>query len=259
MKWTVNYAARSHLGLLRENNEDNLLADGVLLPPSLGSRAFSLDGTASVPAVFAVCDGMGGEAAGEIASRLTAEAFALNRNALLTAAPSDLEDVVQSCVRQAHGTVGTSVPAGRRSGSTLALAVLTRQGVRCFNSGDSRIFCSRRGRFWQVTHDHNVWADQLRAGTPLPAYAEPDYRLTRCVGIGHPQPAESYPPISGSCRLLLCSDGLTDMVSSSEISAVMQEADSPAAAADRLLHAALQNGGQDNVTILAVDIKRSWF
>lgn len=259
MKWTVNYAARSHPGLLRENNEDNLLADGVLLPPSLGNRTFSLDGTTSVPAVFAVCDGMGGEAAGEVASRLTVETLAVNRDALLTAPSSELEKVVQFCVRQAHGAVEASVPSGRRSGSTLALTILTGQGVCCFNLGDSRIFCSHRGRFWQVTHDHNVWVDQLRAGTPPPADAQPDYRLTRCVGIGRPQPAESYPAIAGSCRLLLCSDGLTDMVAAQDISVILREADSPTAAADRLLQTALQNGGLDNVTILTVEIKRDWF
>lgn len=259
MKWTVKYAARSHPGLLRENNEDNLLADEVLLPPSLGNRTFSLDGTVNVPAMFAVCDGMGGEAAGETASRLTVETLASNRDALLTAPLSNLEETVRSCVRQAHETVRTSTLPGRRSGSTLALAVLTGQGIRCFNLGDSRIFCSRRGRFWQVTHDHNVWTDLLRAGTPPPADAQPDYRLTRCVGIGHPQPAESYPVIAGSCRLLLCSDGLTDMVAAQDISVILREADSPATAADQLLQTALQNGGQDNVTVLAVEIRRSWF
>lgn len=259
MKWTVNYAARSHLGLQRDNNEDNLLADGVILPPSLGNCAFSLDGTAAVPAIFAVCDGLGGEAAGETASRLTVEALAADRDAFLSVAPQELEGVVQSCVRRAHMAVKASTPPGRRSGSTLALAVLTHRGVRCFNLGDSRIFCSRRERFWQVTHDHNVWADQLRMGIPPPADAQPDHRLTRCVGIGHPQLAESYPMISAGCRLLLCSDGLTDMVAPSDISLILRESASPAAAADRLLQAALQNGGQDNVTVLTVEIRRSWF
>lgn len=258
MRWSVTYAARSHLGLVRENNEDNLLADGVLLPRSLGSRAFSLDGTAGVPALFAVCDGMGGETAGETASRLTAESLAAEREALLAAAPEDLEESVCACVRRAHLLVNASAPPGRRSGSTLALAVLTRQGVRCFNLGDSRIFCSRRGRFWQVTHDHNVWSDQQRRGTPPPADEPPDYRLTRCIGIGRPRPAESYPVIPGSCRLLLCSDGLTDTVAPPEISAVLEGAESPAGAADQLLRAALRNGGYDNVTVLAVEIRRSW-
>lgn len=200
----------------------------------------------------------GGEAAGETASRLTAEIFAANRDALLAAAPSNLEAAVQACVRQAHQTVGSSAPLGRRSGSTLALAVLTCRGIHCFNLGDSRIFCSRRGRFWQVTHDHNVWADHLRTGIPPSAGGQPDYRLTRCVGIGSPQSAESYPVIPGSCRLLLCSDGLTDMVSAQDISTILRETGSPSTAADRLVQAALQNGGLDNVTVLAVEIRRSW-
>ncbi len=259
MKWMVNYAARSHLGLQRDNNEDNLLADGVLLPQSLGSRTFSLDGIATVPAIFAVCDGMGGEVAGETASRLTVEALATDRDAILSAAPHELESMVQSCIQRAHMAVKASTPPGRRSGSTLALAVLTHRGVQCFNLGDSRIFCLRRVRFWQVTHDHNVWADQLRTGLPPPENAQPDYRLTRCVGIGRPQSAESYPTIPGSCRLLLCSDGLTDMVVPSDISSILRESASPTAAADRLLQAALQNGGQDNVTVLTVEIRRSWF
>ena len=108
MKWTITYSARSHLGLCRGNNEDNLFANGVILPSDLGNRSFSLDGVANGPAVFAVCDGMGGEEAGETASLLVAETLRGSAEELRCAPPRQLEEAVWQYVRQAHQAIHLS-------------------------------------------------------------------------------------------------------------------------------------------------------
>ncbi len=256
MDWIVRYSARSHVGLRRENNEDNLFAEGVYLPPDLGNRPFSLDGVAGVPSVFAVCDGIGGEEEGETASLLAVETLCKSREALCRASPEQLDGAVQQYARRAHQAVHAKMH-GVRSGATLALAVLTAHGVRCFNLGDSRIFLRQGKRFRQITHDHTVDAERLRMGLRPKEGERADFRLTRCIGIGEAKPVESYPVISGSSRLLICSDGLSDMVAPQEISDLL--ADSPAAAADRLVQAALDGGGLDNITVIVLDVKRRWF
>lgn len=253
MGWTITYSARSHVGLRRENNEDNLFANGVLLPPGSGNRPFSLDGVAGVPAVFAVCDGMGGEEAGERASLLSVTALQNSAEELCGASPKDLEEAVQQYTRRAHKAI-QSEAQGTRSGTTLALAVLTASGIRCFNLGDSRIYCLRQGRFWQVTNDHTVETDLLRMGVSPRNDGQADHRLTRCIGIGDLKPVEAYPSISGSCRLVICSDGLSGMVDVGCMEEILKSTGC-SAAADLLLQAALQNGGHDNVTAIVLNVE----
>lgn len=257
MKWIVNYSARSHVGLRRENNEDNLFANGVCLPVGVGNRPFSLDGVANVPSVFAVCDGMGGEQAGEIASLAAVETLHKSEEELRRAPPKQLDQAVQQYVLRAHQTIQTKMQ-GERSGTTLALVVFTTSGARCFNLGDSKIFLQQGNRFRQITHDHTVYADRLRMGQRPKGNERADRRLTRCIGIGEPKPVEAYPVISGNFRLLICSDGLSDMVVPQEISNILAAAPY-AAAADRLVQAALDNGGRDNITVIVLDVKRRWF
>ena len=257
MKWAVNYSARSHVGLLRKNNEDNLFANGVRLPPNLGNRPFSLDGVTDVPSVFAVCDGMGGEAAGEIASLLAVETLHKIEGEFHCALPGQLDQVVRQYTRRTHQAIQTRMQ-GERSGTTLALVVFTASGAYCFNLGDSKIFFHHGRRFQQITHDHTVDADRLRMGLRPKEGERSDHRLTRCIGIGEPKPAEAYPVISGNFRLLICSDGLSDMVVPQEISNILA-AFPYAAAADRLVQAALDNGGRDNITVIVLDVKRRWF
>ena len=91
----VVYAARSHVGWRREENEDNLYADGVTLPPDICRRPFSIDGSAAIPAIFAVCDGMGGEADGADAARQAAELLRRHGPSIKAAAPDALTGAVQ--------------------------------------------------------------------------------------------------------------------------------------------------------------------
>lgn len=259
MKSNVTYSARSHIGKRRENNEDNLFADGVILPPEIGNRPFSLDGVADVPSIFAVCDGMGGEEAGEVASLTAMEVLRTDIPQLYQTAPKQLPQAVQCFAERAHQSIQERTQ-GVRSGAVLALAAVTASGVFCFNLGDSRIYCMQSGRLRQITHDHTVTADQLRQGIRLPKGAKPDHRLTRCIGIGKSQVVETYPVLKGDFRLLICSDGLTNMADDKTLADILSAAVQPAAAADRMVQAALNGGGRDNITVIVLDIRRAgWF
>jgi len=102
-------------------------------------------------------------------------------------------------------------------------------------------------------------AERIRDGaTPQEAWADKDAaKLTRCLGIGDDIEVEGYPPITGDCRVLLCSDGLTDMVADAEIERLMRYSASAADTADALMRYALAGGGRDNVTVIVLDVKGS--
>jgi len=236
----IKYTARSHIGKIRKNNEDNLYAAGVTLPPGTHSRPFSIDGSAVSPAVFAVCDGMGGESDGELASELAVKNLSTAHEKINATAKRNLNDAIQTYIDDTNTEINLEAN-GKRVGTTLALVAITKKGTCCFNVGDSAIFCLRRGVFSKISNDH---------------IAPGSHKLTRCIGIGNARQAESYPVIKGKCRILICSDGLTDMVSASDIQNAMCTYNNASDAANSLLEAALANGGRDNVTIIILDISK---
>ncbi len=258
----VMYSARSHLGRVRENNEDNLYVNGIVLPPDMEERTFSIDGSTNSPAIFALCDGMGGEEDGEIASRMAVETLLGVSGRIQSTGPEQLNEEIQAYVNQVNEKIRPSGAAytEKRMGTTLALAMVTEKGIHCFNIGDSRIYCLQRDLFRQVTNDHTLAAEQIRNGLTASGQAiegKDAHKLTRCIGIGNIFAVESYPVICGSCRVLICSDGLTDMVSPVDLENVMWASPRATEAASVLLDLALGNGGRDNVTIIVMDIKDS--
>lgn len=249
----VIYSVRSHKGNIREKNEDNFFANGITLLAEYENMAFSIDACAFSPLVLAVCDGMGGEESGEFAS-LTA-VKKLSEAELQT--KKDINSAVRNYVEEASKEISFS---GKRSGTTLALAVVSDKGTHCFNIGDSRIYLIKRG-LQQVTNDHTQGAEKVKNGL-LPAdqaRRNGGNKLTRCIGIGNYHSVENYPVITGKYRLLICSDGLTDMVTDFEIKKIVSKNMSVSDAADNLLKSALNNGGKDNITIIVADISHSRF
>lgn len=251
----VTYAARSHRGYCRDSNEDNLFACGFTLPPGGEERPFSLDGVSAGPLVLAVCDGMGGEENGALASRAAAHALKDYSPALCAAGPDAYARLVDQYLDQVRQTIQAQNP-GKRTGTTLALAIVSKKGLYCYNLGDSRIYLLKGDVLRQVTHDHTLGAQRRLRGdcSGLPS-GGPDHALTRCLGIGKAQPPEAYPPIRGSCRLLICSDGLTKMVDDPAIRQVLCQCPTASEAADRLMALALGQGGRDNVTAVVADLK----
>ncbi|MDR1210351.1 MAG: protein phosphatase 2C domain-containing protein [Clostridiales bacterium] len=251
----VAYSARSHVGRVRDKNEDNLFADGVTLTSETRERPFAIDGSSRAPVILAVCDGMGGENDGEIASLTAVSLLAQYSERIKSCSPAEFERGAQAYVSAANKAIRSGNPACR-VGTTLALAIVAESGVYCFSIGDTRIYSLTEGALAQVTNDHTLAAEKVRSGliTAERARLEKDrHKLTRCIGIGETRAAESYPPIRGKCRILICSDGLTDMVSRAEIEDALKSSVKTAAAADYLLKSALDNGGRDNVTIVVAD------
>ena len=255
----IEYSARSHVGRVRGNNEDNLYVDGVILTPDMRERPFSIDGSTRSAAVFAVCDGMGGEDNGEIASLLAVQALLNAEGQIKSNIPERLEETVQSYVKEVCESIRTETESsGKRTGTTLALAVICEKGIYCFNSGDSRIYGLKKSDFWQITNDHNLAAEHIRNGIITKNQAADvinGNKLTRCMGIGNVSDVESSPPVTGDCRILICSDGLTDLLNDGEIENFLRTSTRAANAADYLLQSALEKGGKDNVTVIVLDVK----
>jgi protein phosphatase len=229
----VLYSIRCNVGNKRTNNEDNFFADGVFLTPEMRDKSFSIDAIASAPLLLAVCDGMGGEENGEVAS-LTATQNISQYAEDLKKTQINIQDYIDK--------INTQIVLTGRAGTTLVLACINKRNIACFNIGDSRAYALTKKRFFRVTNDHVKISKSGKR------------KLTRCIGIGNNQTLESYPIITGRCRLLLCSDGLYDMVAEPKIERILREPIKASEAADLLLKTALDNGGNDNITIIIADI-----
>jgi len=252
------------MGMVRTNNEDNLFVNGVFLPPDVCESAFAIDGNTRSAAIFAVCDGMGGEENGEIAAQIAVKTLSDLSDLIIASAsnsPDKLNEAVQSFVNEVNERIRTEADvSGMRMGTTLALAMISDIDTRCFNMGDSRVYCLKKAVFKQITNDHTLAAERIVPGSRIYDHAiatDVGNKLTRCIGIGNVLTVERYPPILGKCRLLICSDGLTDMVSAAEIEDVMRTYDRVSDAADAFIKLSLTNGGNDNVTVIVIDIKYS--
>jgi serine/threonine protein phosphatase PrpC len=234
---TITAGAVTHPGLVRSANEDSLVTTGQFA---------------------AVADGMGGHAAGEVASRIAVETIAE-----LAAQPAPQPDDVVAAIARANGRILEQGATGRElagmgttlSGVGLVNVTGTPQWI-VFNVGDSRVYRYADGTLAQVTVDHSEVAELLAAGQ-LSADEARDYPrrnvVTRSLG-SHPPPQPDvwvFPPRPGE-RFLVCSDGLTLEMSDAEIAAVLDKYPDPNTAARELMEHALAAGGRDNVTVIVV-------
>jgi serine/threonine protein phosphatase PrpC len=228
----VEYASKTHTGRQRTANEDSYFA-----------RA----------PVFAVADGMGGAQAGEVASRIAAGAFEpdLERDG---AAEEQLERVVQGANRQIHDLAQRdSSRAGM--GTTLTAAMVEDDAVSFAHVGDSRAYVLRDEELKRLTKDHSLVEELRRQGRLTDEQAEEHPQrsiITRALGPEQEVAVDTmtFPARSGDV-FLLCSDGLTTMVSEEEIKRVLTEARSLRAAVSELVDAANRAGGRDNITAVA--------
>jgi protein phosphatase len=233
------------------------------MTPDNRDRPFGISGVTSSPCLFAVCDGMGGQKDGETASLAAVSMLSRHSRAILAAAPGQVNAAVGeyvSCVNAAlcektrgeHGGMGT----------TLALAVVTQDAIRAYTIGDSRIYLQKNGHLLQVSRDHTVAEQKVALGilTREEARASGDGNsLTNYLGplegeaVAQADIIPTIPVITGF-RLLICSDGLTDMVDDIQINEMLLAARDITYAGEALIDAALANGGADNVTCVVLDI-----
>jgi serine/threonine protein phosphatase PrpC len=202
--------------------------------------------------VFVVADGMGGAQAGEVASRIATETFEQGLPGAGTP-----EDRLAELVRDANQRIYDRARADRGRagmGTTLTAAYLTDSQLAIAHVGDSRAYLLRDGKLTRLTQDHSLVDELVRQGklTEAQAAEHPQRSIiTRALG---PEPEVevdtfSYPMQAGDV-LLLCSDGLTSMVSEDRVAEVMLAAPTLQEAADRLIDEANEAGGRDNITVV---------
>lgn len=231
--------ARTDIGLKRSLNEDSIVAGTHL---------------------WAVADGMGGHAAGDVASRLVAESLR-SLDAHLTIRPGD----VVACLAQANERIldyAVQVPQAAGMGSTVAgLAQVMVGGIEhwaVFNVGDSRVYRCHAGGMSRATVDHSETEELIMEGRISEEEAR-HHRLrnviTRSIGTDPAPQVDLWvlPPTPGE-RFLVCSDGLTTELTDHQIADVALSVVDPDEAAGSLLAAALAAGARDNVSVIVVDL-----
>lgn len=232
----LSWAVRTDVGKRRPRNEDSAICTGT---------------------VFVVADGMGGHAAGDLASAAVVEQF---HNEHLTF-PVSPEDIYGTLTRASESVARISEAAAREAGTTVTGVALTDVDSvlswLVFNIGDSRVYAALNGDLVQVTRDHSVVGELVARGeiTEEEAETRPDRnQILKAVGFDmDPVPDFWATPVAPGMRILVCSDGLTKEVRDPDISQILATADTAAEAADQLVQAALDNQGSDNVTVIVVD------
>ena len=217
--------ACSDVGQVRQSNEDALL----LSDP-----------------VFAVADGMGGARAGEVASAMAVAALhgLQGGEQALARAIEDVNGRIYNAARDDTSLLGM--------GTTITAAMLDGDALVVGHVGDSRAYLFRSGRLQQLTEDHSLVGELVRRGTLTPAEAERHPQrsvITRALGAeGHVDIDVLHIAIEADDLILLCSDGLTGMVSDSELTRILRGGGSLEQLAQQLVTAANGAGGEDNVT-----------
>jgi PPM family protein phosphatase len=239
MTLALHYALRSDVGLLREGNEDSAYAG---------------------PSLLAIADGMGGHAAGEVASAVAISAIApLDLEGLSDS--SEMLDALAAAVASARSTLhemSEADPATEGMGTTLTALLWAGPQVAICHIGDSRAYLLRDGDLYQITRDHTLIQSLVDEG-----------RLSPAAAANHPQRSLIMRALQGSTdadpdltmheallgdRYLLCSDGLTDVVSDEAVHETLVNVEDADQAVRQLIAQAIRNGGPDNITCIVADV-----
>lgn len=248
-------AARTDPGPVRENNEDNFLVD--------------VDA-----GLFVVADGMGGHAAGEVASEIAVQAVAEvlleaedPEETRLARATPDPQDAIRERLRYAMNQASLRIrraaledAAQAGMGTTLCVLLIEDGVAHLGHVGDSRIYLFRDDKLQRLTRDHTVVQQEIDAGrlTPELARIVPHKNiLTQSVGYHGPvEPDTATRPVAPGDLFIICSDGLTDPLDDDALAEIIRK--TPAEdLAEELVQQALDNGTEDNVTVVVAAVHRS--
>ena len=242
----LHSGAATDVGRVREINQDAYLA--------------------SAP-VFVVADGMGGHQGGEVASAIAVEAF--GRLAGQAYDSTRGAEVVIECLREAQRRIRAYAAEQRGAGdpdwyagTTVVVALLCEDedgpSWLLVNLGDSRIYRVHDGRLDQVSVDHSVVQELMDAGEidAAAAAVHPErHVITRALGGAVLRAPDFFVlPLASASRIVLCSDGVSGMIDDEEMEEILRGNDDPTDAAERIVAAAVDAGGQDNATAVVVDV-----
>ncbi|MFE0450990.1 PP2C family protein-serine/threonine phosphatase [Streptomyces sp. NPDC058914] len=242
----VAVSALSHPGLVRERNEDSLVAGPWTLCATVTESPQSLLFPLGTPLVVAVADGLGGHPHGDVASALVVRGIASIGPGLTS--EGAVRDALSACNRAVYEAAGDEASELATMGTTVAGVVLQPGSLLVFNVGDSEVFAVSREGLRQVSVDDNP---PLRPGQRTTSV------LTQCLG-GTPGRRAINPHVTATSlapgdRYLICTDGLTDPVTTDVLTEVMREYDDGRAAFE-LWKAAMEAGGPDNITLAIVRV-----
>ena len=237
MTLVLRYAVRSDVGLLREGNEDSAYAG---------------------PRLLAVADGMGGHAAGEVASSLTIASMAK-----LDSEPpgGDMLAELSSAVTEANTRLQEMIianPAVEGMGTTLTALFWSDGHAAVCHIGDSRGYLLREGELYQITHDHTLVQTLVDEGRisadDVSTHPQRSLLLRALDGRSVAEPDLSVHEGQAGDRYLLCSDGLSGVVSDETLRETLASIEDPDAVARQLIELALHGGGPDNITCIVADV-----
>jgi serine/threonine protein phosphatase PrpC len=259
-RFVVESGKASHQGKVRSLNEDAALI--------LEYRVFNKIGDTFI-GIFAVADGVGGHDDGEVASDIAIKVLSesLMNSVILpgisreTQKPNtyQLSLLLNEAVKEANRQIlAFSQQKSNSMGSTLTAMLMFGPTICVANVGDSRLYLLRDGSLRQITTDHSLVSDLVTAGelNKEEIYTHPHRNvITRCLGMRQNFEADIYTGVSEpGDSFIICSDGLWEMVRDGKISEIVGQSPTAQAACDRLVEEANQNGGADNVTVVAVKV-----
>ena len=230
----LSWAGRTDVGLVRGHNEDSYLVRNPL---------------------FGVCDGMGGHAAGEVASSIAVRTIASH-------APEHADDtLLGAAIEAANEAViqGAANGEGKPGmGCTATCCIIEGTKMAIAHVGDSRIYLLRAGTLVRITHDHSYVEELVDAGeiTADEARVHPSRSIiTRALGSDPDMYADHFSlDVERGDRIILCSDGLSSMIPDAQIELLSVSSATPIDCTDQLVAAALEAGGHDNVSVIVVDV-----
>ncbi|MCR5195541.1 MAG: Stp1/IreP family PP2C-type Ser/Thr phosphatase [Pseudobutyrivibrio sp.] len=234
---------KTDVGIERKVNQDTIYASD--------SRVGNL------PNLYIVADGMGGELAGDYASaKCVATIVDGVEHSTETEPVRILEQVIQSANHLIY-TQGKMDPSKAGMGTTLVMATIIDGHLYVANVGDSRLYVAITTKLKQITKDHSVVAELVRTGELDEDDARTDKRknmITRAIGAEETISPDYFDvALKGGERILLCSDGLTNMVNDKEIFSVLKSADTLEDRAAKLIQLANKGGGKDNISVIVIE------
>jgi serine/threonine protein phosphatase PrpC len=274
-QFSVRSFGATDTGRVRPANEDQFLI--AELTKTMTIAHTSLRGPSAVLGdergqLFLVADGMGGHAAGERASELAValiERFTVNTFKWFLQdddpGPDNAASEFADAIDQADAAIideSEANPELQGMGTTLTLAYAVGAQLFLLHVGDSRAYLFRAGALRQLTHDHTVVADMVRRGELQPEQAS-QHRLRHVItnvlgGRERGVRAEAHAvDLQADDELLLCSDGLTEMVNAGDITGVLSAEEEPERAARRLIDLANERGGHDNITVIVARFEQA--
>jgi protein phosphatase len=237
---TIEWAALTDVGRARERNEDSYLA---------GEH------------VFAVADGLGGHNAGDVASRLAVEPLAALERAMDGTPVDRVADALARAVSAANRAVYQRAQADakvRGMGTTLTAVAISNGSAHLAHVGDSRCYLLRGGEISQLSSDHTLVARMVAEGKLSPEEAENHPQrsiLTRALGAEPEVDVDTLElQLQSGDRIVICSDGLSSVVPEEQILATLSDSKELKEACKRLVDAANERGGPDNITVVVVEV-----